>query len=57
MYLREWYCCGEFHGERSLVGYLPWGPKELDMNEQITHTHCCGSVNFYNSFGELFVDM
>ena len=20
---------GEFHGQRSLVGYSPWGPKEL----------------------------
>ena len=24
---------GEFHGERSLVGYSPWGHKELDMTE------------------------
>ena len=22
---------GEFHGKRSLVGYSPWGGKELDM--------------------------
>ena len=22
---------GEFHGRRSLVGYSPWGLKELDM--------------------------
>ena len=22
-----------FHGQRGLVGYSPWGPKELDMNE------------------------
>ena len=22
------------HGERSLVGYSPWGPKELDMTYQ-----------------------
>ena len=21
---------GEFHGQRSLVDYTPWGPKELD---------------------------
>ena len=26
---------GEFHGERSLVGYSPWGHKELDMTEQL----------------------
>ena len=26
---------GEFHGQRSLVGYSPWGHKELDMTEAI----------------------
>ena len=24
---------GESHGQRSLVGYIPWGHKELDMTE------------------------
>ena len=24
---------GKFHGRRSLVGYSPWGRKELDMTE------------------------
>ena len=24
---------GEFHGQRSLVGYSPWGHKEQDMTE------------------------
>ena len=24
---------GESHGQRSLVGYIPWGPKESDMTE------------------------
>ena len=24
---------GESHGQRSLVGYSPWDPKELDMTE------------------------
>ena len=27
---------GEFHGQRSLVGYIPWGSKELDTTEQLT---------------------
>ena len=27
---------GEFHGQRSLVGYSPWGCKELDTTEQLT---------------------
>ena len=31
---------GEFHGQKSLVGYSPRGPKVLDMAEQLdTHTH------------------
>ena len=25
--------------ERSLVGYSPWGHKESDMTERLTHTH------------------
>ena len=27
------YSCGESHGQRSLVGYSPWGCKELDLIE------------------------
>ena len=26
---------GESHGQRSLVGYSPWGLKESDMTEQL----------------------
>ena len=26
---------GKSHGQRSLVGYSPWGPKELDTTEQL----------------------
>ena len=26
---------GEFHGQRSLVGYSPWGHKESDMTERL----------------------
>ena len=29
---------GESHKQRSLVGYRPWGHKELDMIEEVTHT-------------------
>ena len=29
----------EFHGQRSLADYSPWSSKELDMTEQLTHTH------------------
>ena len=40
---REWlptpvFSPAEFHGQRSLVGYSPWGHKELDMTKQLTHT-------------------
>ena len=28
---------GEFHGQRSLAGYSPWGRKELDMTDQLSH--------------------
>ena len=29
---------GKFHGQKSLVGYSPWGCKESDMTECSTHT-------------------
>ena len=28
---------GEFHGQRSLAGFSPWGHKQLDRTEQLTH--------------------
>ena len=38
---REWmptpvFLPGEFHGQRSLAGYSPWGRKESGMTEQQT---------------------
>ena len=32
------------HGQRSLVGYSPWGHKELDTTEQFSLTH---SLQYY----------
>ena len=29
----------EPHGQRSLASYTPWGCKESDMIEQLTHAH------------------
>ena len=29
---------GEFHGQKSLEGYSPWGHRELDMTEKLTLT-------------------
>ena len=39
---REWLStpvslAGEVHGQRSLVGCSPWGRKESDTTEQLTH--------------------
>ena len=31
---------GEFHGQRSLVGYSPWGRKESDTTERLIQQTC-----------------
>ena len=31
------FLLGKSHGQRSLRGYSPWGHKELDMTEPLTH--------------------
>ena len=31
---------GKFYGQRSLMGYSPWGHKESDTTEH-AHTHAC----------------
>ena len=33
----------EFHGQRSLAVYSPWGRKQLDITECLSHTH---SINW-----------
>ena len=49
---RKWqltpvFVLGEFHGQRSLEGYSPWGHKESDTTEQLTHNTAVGnSVEF-----------
>ena len=56
---KEWlpnptFLPGEFHGQRSLGGYTPWGNKKLDKTEQLTfslfttlkNTSLFGSVHF-----------
>ena len=30
---------GQFHGQRSLLGYSPWGGRESDMTEQLSTHH------------------
>ena len=49
---REWlptpvFLPGEFHGERSLVAYSPWGCKESDTTRQLT----LGYVRMKNTRG------
>ena len=44
LWRRSWqltpvFLTGEFHGQRSLVGYRPWGHKESDVTEATWHTH------------------
>ena len=34
---------GEFHGQRSLADYSPWGHKESDTTEQLTHLYLAGN--------------
>ena len=38
---------GKFHGQRSLVGYRPWGCKELDTTERL-HFASLGNVQKEN---------
>ena len=35
----QYSCLESPHGQRSLIGYSPWGHKESDMTEMTKHTH------------------
>ena len=35
---------GEFYGQRSLVGYSPWGHKELNTTEWLNTQHTCWAL-------------
>ena len=39
---------GEFHGQRNLVGYSPWGRKEWDTTERHTHTQSWNVICVYS---------
>ena len=50
-WVREWlptpvFLPGKFHGQRNLVGYSPWGHKELD----IWLNYCCNGQCGYRIF-------
>ena len=35
------FLLGKSYGQKSLVGYIPWDHKELDMSEATEHTYIC----------------
>ena len=48
---REWqpnpvFLPREFHGQRILVGYSPWGCRELDTTEATEHIFRCYFILF-----------
>ena len=45
---------GKSHGQKSLVGYSPWGHKELDMTEQLSTAHILSKI-FSVKFGRHFL--
>ena len=38
-YPLQYFLPGESHGKRTPVGSSPWGYKESDTTERLTHTH------------------
>ena len=40
----QYSCLENPHGQRSLMGYSPWGHKELDMTEQLMLLLLCSSL-------------
>ena len=48
---KKWlFLPGEFHGQRSLAGYSPWGHKELDITETpniVFMKHTCDVLNLW----------
>ena len=45
---------GKFHGQRSLVGYSPWGRKESDMTEHTEAQMPSENEDFRGHFREYF---
>ena len=44
----------EFHGERSLADYSPWGFKELDMTEGLTLHFSLSGINLPKEAKDLY---
>ena len=47
--LLQYSCLENPHGQRSLVGYSPWGPKESDKTERLS-TFKLFNVLYYKHF-------
>ena len=45
---------GEFHEQRSLAGYSPWGCKELDTTERLS-THACKNDPSRNTYTQISI--
>ena len=59
---RKWqptpaFFLGEFHGQRSLVGYSPWGCKESDATEAILHACMIISLPILSLFSFIVVSI
>jgi len=50
------FLSGEFHGQRSLVGYSPWGHKELDLTERPTLSLSHMKVKINTILTEMWLD-
>ena len=48
---------GESNGQRSLVGYSPWGYKELDTTEQLSQFFIGCIFSFKNIFHWIIVNL
>ena len=42
----QYSCLENFHGQRSLEGYSPWGHKQVDTAEAIKHSRAQGEREF-----------
>ena len=47
----QYSCLENPHGQRSQAGYSPWGHKELDTTERLTHTHSCKKPDLVTDLG------
>ena len=44
---------GESHGQRSLMGYGPWGHKEADTTEQISTHIYTAMLNIFRKYEQI----